>query len=202
MTIKPLVTVITPTTHDRAAFNQRCHEVVRAQDYPNIEHLVSYRQFPSLGEKMNYMCGLANGNIIVNIDSDDLFAPDWVSRCAETIADYDVIGLKKAYFHNPTTGELFAYTYPDSCNNLHGGTMCHTKAFWQRNPYKHMQVGYDVEFTKMNCKTATLDYTDGFIATIHSGNVSPKNTTGERWQKFENIPTSLHTLLNRFPKVI
>jgi hypothetical protein len=112
------------------------------------------------------------------------------SRC-------DVAGLRKGYFwRNP---ELLTYTYPDTENVLLGATMCHTKEYWQRNAYKHVQVGYDVQFTSGNCNVGDLKYTDGFIATIHSGNVSPKNTTGERWATVENIPTSVHNLLIQFP---
>lgn len=199
MMIKPLVTIITPTTHDRLAFNIRCREVVKTQDYKNIEWLVSYKQYPTLGEKMNAMCNDASGELIVNIDSDDLYAPDWVSRCValwqETQAD--VIGLKIGYFYREP--EMFTYTYPQSDKCLFGATMCHTKEFWQRNKYNHKQVGYDVDFTQKNCNVAVLDYSEGFIATVHKGNVSPKNISGDRWAKVENIPTSVHNLLTRFP---
>jgi len=69
--------------------------------------------------------------------------------------------------------------------------MCHTRAYWERNPYRHMQVGYDVFFTMHKCKVATLDYKDGFVATIHEGNTSFKRTNGEQWECLE-VPPSIH----------
>lgn len=194
----PLVTIITPTTYDRAAFNERCLAIVAAQTYRNIEHIMMYEQFPTLGQKMNECIKLAKGSIIVNMDSDDYYAPDWVGRCVALMlrTKVDVAGLKCGYFKRGE--ELLTYTYPDNTPHFLGATMCHTKEFWERNPYRHMQVGYDVMFTQTKCNTATIPYTDGFVATIHDANTSPKNTTGERWAKVENIPTSVHTLLARF----
>lgn len=36
------VSIITPTTADRAEFNERIKRIAKAQDYPNIEHILCY----------------------------------------------------------------------------------------------------------------------------------------------------------------
>jgi len=183
----PLVSIITPTTHDRAWFNERMYRIVASQDYPNIEHVVSYDQSKVLGAKMNDMIASCKGDIIVNIDSDDLYASDWVSRMVSLLLETgaDVAGLKRAYFYKEP--EVWTYTYPAHDKCLFGATMAHTKAFWERNPYMTKQVGYDVDFTQKNCTIAVSDYTQGFVATVHAGNVSPKNMTGERWKRVDDV---------------
>jgi glycosyltransferase involved in cell wall biosynthesis len=186
MKMLPLVSIITPTTTDRAVFNERMYRIVAAQDYSHVEHIVSFDQSKVLGAKMNDMIAQARGSIIVNIDSDDLYAPDWVSRMVKLITSTqaDVCGLKRAYFWREP--EMWTYTYPQHDAYLFGATMCHTRAFWERNPYKTIQVGYDNEFTQKDCKVAVSDYTDGFVATVHASNTSPKNMTGERWKMVDD----------------
>lgn len=183
MKMPPLVSIITPTTHDRALFNERMYRIVESQDYPNIEHVVSFDQSKVLGAKMNDMIASCRGEIIVNIDSDDWYASDWVSRMVDLLmrSGADVAGLKKAYFYKEP--ELWSYTYPSYDKCLFGATMCHTRAFWERNPYQTKMVGYDVDFTQKNCNIAVSDYINGFVATVHVDNTSPKNMTGERWVK-------------------
>lgn len=198
----PLVSIITPTTHDREHFNERIRRVVADQDYPNIEHVMCYDNSRVLGQKMNDMIARAKGDIIVNMDSDDIFAPDWTKNIVQHLLDTgaDVVGLKKAYFYNEEKGQMWSYTYPDRDTFLHGGTMAHTRDYWLRNPYLSQRVGYDVAFVSNSyVKSRPFDYSDGFIATVHTGNTSPKNTTGSRWELHQNIPMSLHTLLADFP---
>lgn len=197
--MRPLVSVITPTTHDRAAFNERMLKVFAAQDYPNKEHLVSYEDV-TLGQKMNKLCAAASGEIILNIDSDDTFAPDWITKSVDALlqSKADIVGLKKAYFYDYGNDFTYAYTYPPDTKNIHGGTMCHTKEYWRRNPYISLMVGYDHIFCN-KANTFDIGYSDGFIATIHKGNVSPKNTTGERWAHIGSIPTNLRSLLALYP---
>ena len=186
-----MVSIITPTTHDRAEFNERCKRIVSAQTYPNIEHIMLYEQFNTLGEKMNECIKRAKGGIIVNMDSDDIYAPDWTERIVHYLqtSGADVVGLKHGYFDR--SGQLLSYTYPIHTTALLGATMAHTKQFWERRKYNPKNVGYDVDFTVKDCKVAVFDYSDGFIATIHSGNVSPKNTTGTSWRTYDDWPTQL-----------
>lgn len=172
------VTVITPTTHDRQHFNERCLSLFAAQDYQNIEHLFDYGT-DSIGAKLNRICERATGSIIVRMDSDDIYAPDWVTRSVQALQACELTGLSTFNFHNYTTGEIWQYRYPDN-ENMAGATLCFTKEFWQRGKFKDMSEGEDSEFIRGH-KFKPHDYVDGFIATIHAGNTSKKNTTGERW---------------------
>jgi cellulose synthase/poly-beta-1,6-N-acetylglucosamine synthase-like glycosyltransferase len=176
----PLVSVITPTTHDRAHFNERISRIFRAQDYQNKEILFDYGK-GNVGAKRNKLCSLANGEIILNFDSDDWYAPDWISKSVAALLrfDCDMVGLSTAYFHSPTLNKTWQYVYPEN-ENLHGATLCYRKSFWEKNNYLNMQVGEDSQFVR-KAKFMSHGYVDGFISTVHEGNTSPKNISGERW---------------------
>lgn len=183
MRMRPLVSIITPTTHNRALFNERIVQIVAGQDYPHIEHVMSYSDEPNTGKKRNGMIASCSGDVIVNMDSDDWYASDWVSQMVDLLmrSGADVVGLKKAYFYKEP--ELWSYTYPLNDLYLFGATMCYTRSFWERSPYKTLRVGEDNEFTQKGCKIAVSDYINGFVATVHVDNTSPKNMTGDRWAK-------------------
>lgn len=188
----PLVSIITPTTHDRAWFNERIKRIVAAQDYPNIEHIISCEDTPHIGAKRNSMITSCRGSIIVNMDSDDLYASDWVSRMVSLLlsSHADVVGLKRAYFYKEP--EMWTYTYPEHDKYLFGATMCYKRQFWERSPYRPIRIGEDNEFTQKDCVIAVSDYIQGFVATVHADNTSPKNMTGERWKQVDDVVELVH----------
>ena len=78
---------------------------------------------------------------------------------------------------------------------LHGGTLCYTRAFWQRNPFPELDSGEDARFLWRNQSTRMLSLTDGsfYVALVHPGNTSPKRTSDAWWHPY---PTDrIRTLL-------
>lgn len=177
---KPLVTVITPTTTDRTLFNRRIGEIFNSQDYPNKQHLFDFSS-GTVGDKRNRLCRRAAGDIILHMDSDDIYAADWISKSVEALlsSDCSIVGLSTAKFHIPAKGKTWKYIYPPK-ENLIGATLCYHKSFWQSNMFRDIQEGEDNYFVRGSDFKAH-DYIDGFIATIHEGNTSKKNVSGERW---------------------
>lgn len=177
----PLVSIITPTTRDRALFMEQLYAVVASQDYPNIEHVICDMEGKSVGEKRNIACKAANGDIIVHMDSDDWYSPEWVSKSVMALLSSvaDIVGLSGAVFYNKESQEKWQYTYPLH-SNLHGATLCYWKEHAINYPFQTISEGEDSAFTKGK-KLFSHQYTDGFIATIHDGNTSKKNCTGDRW---------------------
>lgn len=180
---KPLVSIICPTTHDRAHFNGRILEMFRQQDYPNKEILFSYAD-GNVGHKRNLLCAAASGEIIVHFDSDDWYASNWVTEAVTSLlnSEADIVGLSSAIFEQED-GQQWRYDYPEH-SNIHGGTMCYRKSFWEAHKFDNMQVGEDSRFAGKG-RLFSHGYVDGFIATIHSGNTSPKNCSGDRWVKIK-----------------
>lgn len=178
---KPLVTIITPTTADRAAFMDKLLHMVAAQDYPNIEHLI-IEDAGTVGAKRNMGCERAGGEIILHMDSDDQYAADWVSKSVDALlsSGADVVGLGCAYFYCKDNGKTYKYSGDD--NYVMGATMCYRKSFWERNPFKDMQVGEDNKFI-MGCKVYDHGYIDGFLSILHNSNTSAKNLRDRRWSE-------------------
>lgn len=175
---KPSVTVITPSTHDRDAFNQRVISQVQNQDYPNIiEHLFDYDNLP-IGSKRNRLCEAASGDIIVTMDSDDVYATDWVSKSVESLrtSGANVTGLFSCYFYD---GKVMRKYQQQTVINgkpvkqtLVGATLCYWRDTWLGCNFKPVNEGEEHNFVANAGKIYCHDYIDGFCAILHGGNTS------------------------------
>lgn len=161
--------IITPTTADRAEFNERIKRIAKAQDYPNIEHILCYDN-ETIGTKRNRLCSEATGDIIVMFDSDDLYESDYVSRCVEQLQHCDVTGVIKCYFTDFNNAWLYHYTAFHNQPLVMGSGMAFHKRVWQHNPFRNTSVGEDLAF----CTNAgSIQYIDGgMIATLHGKNTA------------------------------
>lgn len=174
------VSIITPTTYDREAFNRRIEDIGQKQDYPNIiEHLFDYSSF-RIGRKLNNLCNQALGEIIIRVDSDDIYSSDWVSRSVEALitSPYVITGLREGYF---ISGDrIYKNIYPKGSQPcLLGGTMAFYRKTWERVKFNtNKPHGEDVIFCDDIAKAGMLvgehDYIEGFLATVHEGNTSVK----------------------------
>jgi glycosyltransferase involved in cell wall biosynthesis len=126
-----LVTVITPT-RDRSQLLRRVLKYFREQDYKNIEwQILDDSSSPAdwvndvsdgnifyervdkqmtLGEKRNYLVDKARGDIIVQFDDDDYYAPNYVSSMVSTLWDRgaDLINLR-GWFLYDVRSHFFGY---------------------------------------------------------------------------------------------
>lgn len=189
----PLVTVITPTTEDRAEMNERLKHMVLAQDYPNFEHYWMTGKEYSLGEKRNRLCQAAKGEIIIHADSDDLYAPDWISKSVEHLlkTGAGITGLSSAYFYKHP--DLLDYTFRGSQAYALGATMCYHKHVWQRKPFKDINSGEDTLFLSGN-KVVPHYYKRSFLATLHGGNTSSHKNMAI-FKKTDLNPADIYTFV-------
>jgi glycosyltransferase involved in cell wall biosynthesis len=202
----PLVSCIMPTA-DRREFVPRAIRLFLAQDYPNKELVIIddgvdpigdlipdlpgihyHREEPrrTTGAKRNRACALARGEIIAHWDDDDWMSPGWLRRQIETLRSRhgDVCGLSNVLFHDPSSGRAWQYHYDGTRPWVCGGTLCYTRAFWQRNPFPDISVGEDNAFVWSSAPKTLVshDGIDQYIATIHPGNTSPKHIEDRRWR--------------------
>lgn len=173
---QPIVSVICPTTHDRVAFNRRIHQLYLKQDYP-YKHLLFDYEDGTVGAKRNRLCDRAIGDVIISLDSDDLYKPDWITRSVASLVDNeaDITGLSNLYFCEVTNDfATWEYSYINPLNPyVAGATMCYWKNIWKSNPFKEINIGEDNLFlfeSKQKLKIVPHDYKDGFLATLHPGN--------------------------------
>lgn len=198
-TLLPLVTCIMPTAN-RLELMLTSIQYFLEQDYPYKElviiddsHTSAARFIPTLyciryfhlhqeytiGTKRNKACEKAAGTIIVHIDDDDWYAPNWVSYQVDALlrSEADVCGLNKVKYHSLITDNTYCLNKDTNGkkNWLAGATLAYFKTFWQKHQFKDVQIGEDDLFIKNSHATIFAhNYYDGFIATVHSSNVRIK----------------------------
>ena len=198
------VSCIMPTMAARRRFWPLAIENFLKQDYPNLElvilhdsdkadwqpilpadNRIRYYSAPIAGRhtggRRNMACELATGEIIVHWDDDDWYAPDWISRQVALLENTGaaISGLDKLLFYAPMQRYATLYTYTiDKRSWVAGATMAYRKSLWEKRPFRDVKMGEDNDFV-WNCgeQVAILPYLEGFVATIHPGNTSPKYTT-------------------------
>lgn len=159
-----LVSIVTPTTHNREPFNNQLREMVAAQTYENIEHLFDYSP-ATIGAKLNALCKEAAGEIIIRMDSDDLYSPDYVSICVAQLATANMTGLDRAYFTDGARAWL--YQYKGSQQYVCGSGSAFHKKVWERNPFKPISQGEDCIFCAGAGKIIPHGGIDHFVARVH-----------------------------------
>lgn len=198
-------------TRDRRDFLPRALRYFRWQTYPNLELIlvddgsdpvedlvprdarIRYLHLPgptSIGAKRNLACESAKGELILHLDDDDWYAPDWVEAQVEALtrAGADVCGLDRPYFYDPARRRAFRYEYPRGGRPwVHGATLCYTRTLWARNPFPDTSQGEDVRFlwSPLSKQVLAHGHTDKYVAYIHSRNVSPKLCAGAWWTQCE-----------------
>lgn len=204
------VSVIVPTLNNRKDLLKYILLSYRAQDYRNKEIIIGgidsafsfntlqhdscdaiYKDINervSIGSKRNQLIELARGDIILHMDDDDYYAPDWITRSIAALGSHQMTGLSSLYFYKPDTN-LWLYEYP-----MHekpwvaGATMCYRKSFWEKHPFdENIKYGEDNKFVWACEDVAPHNYTNGFLASIHPNNTSPKLTTDPAWR---SLPVS------------
>lgn len=202
----PLVSCIMPT-HDRRAFVADAIRGFLAQDYPNLELIVvddgkdavrdlipddariRYVRLDArltVGAKRNFACEQAGGALIAHFDDDDWYPPSRVRLQVSALLSRgaDVCGSSVLYFYDRAREHAYVYRYSGGTSAwVAGTTMLYRRAFWERNRFLDVQVGEDTQFLWRARDAKIVDLKDPtlFVAAVHAGNVSPKNTSGMFW---------------------
>jgi glycosyltransferase involved in cell wall biosynthesis len=201
----PLVTCIMPTC-DRRGFVPGAIAGFLAQDYANLELVVVddgsdsisdlvpadpriiYVRPPqrlSVGAKRNLACSQARGEIIVHWDDDDWYPPSRVTRQVRALIErsVDVCGTSVLYYYDRTRERAFLYRYSGGgAPWVAGTTLAYRRHVWTRRPFADVQVGEDAQFVWASAdRVGDLRDPTLCVASVHPGNVSPKDTGGVYW---------------------
>lgn len=164
------VSVICPT--NRPQNIPHLVEMFHRQDYEDKE-LIVVQSEGTIGAKRNKACAQAKGSIIMCMDDDDYFAPDYISRCVEVLkGGADVTGVSSAYFYSPGQKRAWLYEYKGVVPYVLGSGMAFYRHIWERNKYKELQQGEDAAFLANAGRIIPNDYITGFLATIHARNTA------------------------------
>ncbi len=208
-TSKPLVSCIMPT-YNRRRFVPDAIRYFLRQDYEHkeliilddgsdkvadlIPRLKEIRYFQldnkiTLGAKLNMACQYAKGDILVNWDDDDWYAPRRLSYQVEAILepDTDLCGINRLLYYDLNKRKGYEYVYPENEKVwLLGSSLCYTRALWEKHPFKEIDVGMDGLFvwdTPARQIKVLPDPTFS-VHMIHKTNVSPKKTHESWWHPY------------------
>jgi O-antigen biosynthesis protein len=202
----PMVTCLC-ITRNRREWLPRAIECFRSQSYANREllivadgadvsdlvpsdpaiRLVCVGARLSIGDKRNYACALARGEIIAHWDDDDFSAPgrvlDQVGRLLST--SKAVTGYRTMRF---TDGRQW-WLYEGDPAFVVGASLSYRKAWWSEHPFASVQVGEDNGFVAAAASKGQLasggPAGELMHASIHAANTSPRQTSAANWTRLE-----------------
>ncbi len=201
-----LVSCILPTANRRAFIPEAIRQF-QAQDYPNRELIIvddgtdsiadlvpadaAIRYYrlsarSSLGAKRNLAVEMARGDVILHWDDDDWRSNRWVRSQVTTLMSEqaDICGLDCVLFYDREARRGWRYVYDGRAPWVAGGTLCYTRDLWRANRFADLNVGEDNAFVwSSRPKRVVINpQGDQFVATIHRGNTSPRDTANRRWR--------------------
>lgn len=208
---QPLVSCIMPTFNRPEFITNAIHQFFH-QNYPNKELiivddgqksiadlvpdsvLIKYLRLDrkqDLGTKRNLACEAAKGEIIIHLDDDDYYAPDWLLKQVSFLIEkkLDITGLATPVFYHKAKDHFWQYVYPDKKPLwVYGATLCYTKNFWRNNPFQPISHGEDNAFvwSRNAANILAHDAVTSYLGLIHNHNTSQKQLKDKRWHKLEN----------------
>ena len=126
----------------------------------------------TVGQKRNELVKYSRGEIILHMDDDDYYAPDWISRSVQHLLESkaDTTGLRTGYFYRPHDA-MWRYEYPANAQPyVMGATLCYHRRVWEKRNFPHKMQGEDAMFCAGAGHIKPHDYSDGFCAMIHGAN--------------------------------
>ncbi|MEW6734677.1 MAG: glycosyltransferase, partial [Acidobacteriota bacterium] len=215
---EPLISCIMPTYNRRSFIPQAIRCFLR-QDYSNSELIViddgtdsiaecvpqngriRYIRLDkklSIGAKRNFACAQAYGDLIVHWDDDDWY-PSWRLRAQlQSLVNHraDLCGSSQIFYYDAANDRGWEYKYSAPGTKWVGGnTLAYRKSFWEQNKFSDVQMGEDSIFLWNSTGKIIADLAEPAlcVAMLHSGNTSPKNTSGVFWHSQPSL--RIHELL-------
>jgi glycosyltransferase involved in cell wall biosynthesis len=136
----------------------------------------------TIGEKRNFGCSRADGDVIAHWDDDDWSGP---GRVARQLAMLEESGLQVAGFNSMrfTDGENW-WLYQGQPRYSLGTALCYRREWWQKIPFQLSNIGEDnhmVAAAQQAKQIVSEAAGDLMYATIHPGNTSPRSAAN--WVK-------------------
>ena len=141
----------------------------------------------TIGEKRNFGSDLAHGELVISWDDDDWNAGN---RIGAQIHILDKTRKSLSSFHSMlfTDGDLWWKFHGHPTSNL-GTSLCYRRDWWKEHKFLSKQIGEDSEFIMMAARAGQHVSTDAgllMVASIHSGNTSPRTLDRDYYKKIED----------------
>jgi len=137
----------------------------------------------NVGDKRNFGCERALGDVIAHWDDDDHSEPE---RLADQLRRLDESGKSVTGFRSMRfTDGIDWWKYNGTHNYALGTSLVYRREWWRANRFKSVQIGEDNQFVRNADTRGEFVSADAGLlmhATIHPGNTS-KRTLGSSWTK-------------------
>ncbi|MFO1322072.1 MAG: glycosyltransferase family 2 protein [Burkholderiales bacterium] len=153
--------------------------------HPRIRYVRHDRRDP-IGALRNLACEQARGEFVAHWDDDDWSAP-WrleYQVAGMQRAHADIGGIRSVLFWDFLADRVWRYTYPEDDRRwVLGGSLLYRREYWRRHPFPEIAVGEDSQFVWNAADAVFAVQADDrfYVATVHPGNTSPRNTAGACW---------------------
>lgn len=152
----------------------------------NIPYPIVYCVIPrcSIGAKRNYLKKIAQGEIIAHFDSDDVYFPEYIQSCVDTmiINDCDITGSSDMLFINPITG----YTGFQSClyqNMLNEASCVYRKSYAEKYHYQDRNHSENESFCKDHWLITQTPIENIMVCVIHNNTVDKSPWEAEQYKR-------------------
>lgn len=167
---------------------------------PRIRYVRETPRQP-LGAKRNRLCELARGEVIVHWDDDDWHAPERLTRqlAALEASGADICGCDRLLFLADDESAAWEYVYGGNKPWVAGGTLCYRRSAWQQRPFSAVGAGEDTlwVFAAPRDRLHIMADNSFYVARVHPGNTSRKQTRGTWWKPRD--PAPLLALITQTP---
>lgn len=155
---------------------------------PNDERIryVHFAGQQPIGTKRNLGCERARGEVVLHWDDDDWSAAGRTAFQLEHLAKSgaEVSGFRTLLFWDLRLRQ--AWRYNGTPLYAVGTSLCYRRRWWREHPFPDKQVCEDGWFVERARALGAIAPTEDFglmVATSHSGNTSPRQTSGKQWTR-------------------
>jgi glycosyltransferase involved in cell wall biosynthesis len=165
------------------ACGEDVRDLVPADDRIRLIHLAEQR---NIGEKRNFGCSQAIGEVVCHWDDDDWSGPGRLARQVDMLNES---GLALAGFHSMrfTDGTKW-WNYEGTRNYALGTSLCYRRSWWASHQFEAKNIGEDNVFVSVASAAKQLVSADAgelMYATNHPSNTSPR-CIGDNWKVVEH----------------
>ena len=145
--------------------------------------LIHLEEQLNVGDKRNFGCERAAGDVIAHWDDDDHSAPDRLADQLRRLSESgkSVTGFRSMRF----TDGVDWWQYTGEVNYALGTSLVYRRGWWRANRFPSVQIGEDNQFVRHAATCRQMVSVDAGLlmhATVHPGNTS-KRKFGSSWRK-------------------
>jgi glycosyltransferase involved in cell wall biosynthesis len=159
------------------------HDLLPVAENVRLIHLAEQT---TVGQKRNFACSRARGEVIAHWDDDDWSEPGRLEDQVEMLVGHTQVA---GYCSMRFTDGVEWHDYFGPISYALGTSLCYWRSWWEAHPFEPINVGEDNHFVNAAQNAGVLASVPArglMYATTHAGNTSPR-IYGSNWKRIENL---------------